>query len=194
MFGQRPGALPWRTFEHLATPVGLQLVGAEDAEVPLPLVEIDNLPEIFAKFGHGAYNRLASLHDVHFVSMQVRQAKIYLHTPSERVWVHPYAPVATGTALKNILRGSALFIEQLFGTIGSQPLLDGFEMLGVFLQILAWYLVRSERSLHRPAIDLLYPAHSLWCLEHDHRPGGAFDAFSTPERRLYPTDLSPRVS
>src|SRR4051794_39884162 len=98
--------------------------------------------------------------------------------------IHSHSPVTCWTGGQNFLNRASIVIEELFGPIGTEPVLEHFEMLGIRFAIGSGNLVGAKGAFDRRAIDCLRPCPALWTAQDDHGPAWTLVGFALPGIRL----------
>ena len=98
--------------------VGVRLVGAEGAEVALLVVELVDIAHEVAEYGHILRPDAAGEGNIHAVLAEVGHAQILQQQTAVRMGIRAHAAGALGREVEQLLHGSAVIVEQLFGMIG----------------------------------------------------------------------------
>jgi len=171
--------------------VRCRLVGTENPErrhVPVHDVaqEVAQRPCVLG--GH-----LPRLLDVDGVVAEIRQAKRLADQPAVDVGVRAHAARPFRRQGLQLRDQSPVGVEQLVGSIATQPAFELCEMGRVLAQPGQRHLVGAPEALHLVTVDLLRAGPALGCAQHDHRPGGAAGRAARPRLFLDPADLEDAV-
>ena len=141
--------------EHRTEQVGQRLVGPEDPEVAVLLVESHHVAEELAQhLGVPGVHR-AGGGDGHGVVAEVGHAQVVQQQPAVGVGVGPHAALAVGGQLGQLGPEPAGGVEQLLGAVAAHPVLQHLEVLGVLGVHHHRHLVGPEGPLDRQPVDHL---------------------------------------
>ena len=168
-----------RNLEDRAKKVRECLVGTEDAEVPLFLVQLRYVAKEFAQD-----ERILSVHGtrrrhVHCVRVKVRHPQLAEQDTAVGVWIRAHPARARRREGCQFRHEAPVSVEELLGPVALHPALELADVLGVLPVHEKRHLVRSECPLYRKAIDDLRPRPPFRRPEDDHgpaRPGGTLVA------------------
>ena len=151
------------------------------------VVRCDDLREVGRQGLHVAHHdRPPRDVDAHGMPLERRQLERHAAVPAEGVRVHGDALLSRRAQRQDVRRRAALAVEQLFGPVRAQPLLEDLEVRRVLLRVLDGNLVRAERAFDRNAVDLLRAAEALRRPQDQHRPPRPL---GRPRRPRAPLDL-----
>ena len=151
--------------------VGGRFIRTEGAEAALLFVELVDIAHESAEHGHILRLDCAGVADVHAVFAEVRHAQILQQQAAVGVRVRTHAARALRREVEQLLHGDAVFIEQLFGAVGLQPLFDLADMLGGVG--LDGHLMCAPVVLDLETVDICRTCPALGAAQDDHRPARA---------------------
>ena len=140
-------------FEDRAQKIRECLIGTEDTEIPLILIQLGDIAQELTQ-----HERILAVHGagrrhIHRVVAEVRHSQIAQQNAAVGVRIGAHAPVALRRQVGQFRHEPAILIEQLLGLVAFHPafqLLDMIGMLGIHQQR---YLVRPEGAFDLQAVD-----------------------------------------
>ena len=167
----RPGLpLAAGDLEDRAQQIRERLVGTEDPEIPLVLIEHGHVTQELAEHQRVLGGDGAGRWHVHGVHAEVRHAQVAEQDAAVGVRIGAHPPVPLGGQLGQVRHEAAVGIEQLLRPVALHPVFqlpDVLEVIGVDQQR---HLVGPERALDLQAVDDFRARPALGRLQHDHRP------------------------
>ena len=140
-------------FKDRAQEIRECLIGTEDAEIALILIQLGHVAQELAQHERILAVDGAGRRHIHRVVVEVRHAQIAQQNAAVGVRIGAHPPVALRRQFGQFRHEPAIFIEQLLGLVAFHPafkLLDMIGMLGIHQER---HLVRSEGALDLQAID-----------------------------------------
>ena len=139
--------------KHRAQEIGERLIGTEDAEVALILIELGYVTQERAQ-----QERILAVHGagrghLYGVEVEVRHTQVAQQQTAVGVRIGTHAPLAHGRQLGQFRQQTAIRIEEFFRFVTLHPgfqLLHMIRMLGIHQKR---HLVRAERALDLQAVD-----------------------------------------
>ena len=140
-------------FKDRAQEIRERLIGAEDAEIALLLIQLGHVTQELAQHERIlAVNGTRRRH-VYRVRVKVRHAQVAQQNSAVGVRIGAHPPVALRRQFGQFRQQAAIFIEQFLGLVAFHPafkLLDMIGMLGIHQER---HLVRAEGALDLQTID-----------------------------------------
>ena len=157
-------------FEDRAQEIREGLIGTEDAEVALILIQLGHVAQELPEYKrilavHGAGRRHGDR-----VSVEVRHAQVAQQKAAVGVGIGAHPPVALRRQLGQFRHEAAISIEQLLRLVALHPAFELLDMIGMLGVHQERHLVRSERALDLQAIDDLRSGPAFGRPQDDHRP------------------------
>ena len=157
-------------FKDRAQQIRKRLIGTEDAEVTLILIQLGHVTQELAQ-----HERILAVHGagrrhLHRVNVEVGHAQIAKQKSPVGVRIGPHPPVALGRQFGQFRFETSIFIEQFLGLVALHPALKLRHMIGMLGIHQQRHLVRPEGSLDLQAIDRFWSCPALGRPEDDHRP------------------------
>ena len=152
--------LPVGCLKKGCQPVGERLVGAEDPEIPLPVVQLRHIAQERSEHMSVADSRRARRRHFLRVVAEIRHPQVAEQLAAVRVGIRAHAPFAQRRQLGQFRFQPALLIEKFLRPVAPQPVFQQLEVFGM----VAWmerHLMRSEGAFNLQAIDHLRPRPSL---------------------------------
>ena len=156
--------------EHRSQEVREGLVGSEDAEVPLLLVQLGHVAQELAEDERILGVDGAGRRDVHRMDAKVRHPEVAQQGAAVGMGIGAHPPLALGRELGELRDQAAAGVEQLLGLVASHPALELLDVLGMLGIDEQRHLVRPEGPLDLQAVDHLRSGPALGGPEDDHRP------------------------
>ena len=140
-------------FKNRAQKIRERLIGTEDAEITLILIQLGHVAQELAQ-----HERILAVHGagrrhIHRVDVEVRHAQVAQQNAAVGVRIGAHPPVALRRQFGQFRHEPAIFIEQFLGLVALHPafkLLDMIGMLGIHQER---HLVRAEGALDLQAVD-----------------------------------------
>ena len=159
--------------EHVAEPVGVGLVRAEEAEVGGGAVAREDVAHELPELAGRAVQLGGRLRDRQRVVGVVGQVERPEHAAAVGVRIRAEPAVATGRERGQLGAEPAVVVEELLRPIAPHPALEQGEVRGILPHPVHRHLVRAESALDRQAVDRLGPRPALGRAEHDRGPARA---------------------
>ena len=140
-------------FKNRAQEIRERLIGTEDAEIALILIQLGHVAQELTQHERIlAVNGTGRRH-IHRVDVEVRHSQVAQQNAAVGVGIGAHPPVALRRQFGQFRHEPAILIEQFLGLVALHPafkLLDMIGMLGIHQER---HLVRSERAFNLQTID-----------------------------------------
>ena len=176
-------------FEDRLQEIRDRLVGAEEAEIALLLIQPGHVAQEAAEHERVLTLNGAGGRHLHRVVVEVRHPQVSQQDAAVGVRVGAHPPVALRRQLGQLRNEPAILVEELLWPVALHPafeLLDVIGMIGVHQER---HLVRSERAFNLQAVYHLRPGPALRRPQDDHRPALAGGVVVAPSIGLDAPDL-----
>ena len=148
-------------FEEGFQAVGERLVGAEDAEIPLLLVQLRHIAQERPEHMRVADAVRPRRGHVGRVVAKIRHPQVAEQNAAVGVGIRAHAPFALGRKFGQFRFQAALVIEEFLRPVAPQPVFQQLEVFGMGGRIGERHLVRPEGAFHLQAVDHLRPRPAL---------------------------------
>ncbi len=139
-------------FKNRAQEIRECLIGTEDAEITLVLIQLGHVAQKLTQHERVLAVDGAGRRHIHRVDVEVRHAQVAEQKAAVGVGIGTHPPVALRRQLGQFRHETAIFIEQLLGLVAFHPAFKLFDMIGMIGIHQERHLVRSEGALDLQAI------------------------------------------
>ena len=184
--------LPVGDLEYRSQQVRERLVGAEDAEVTLSLVQLRHIAQKVSQ--HLRIARLDGTRRGYAQCMVVKVGhfEIMQQQTAVRVRIGTHSPIALRGEFGQLRDQATILIEQFLRLIAPHPVLEQRHVLGMLGIDQHRYLVRPESTFDLQPVDDLRSRPAFGRFQHDHRPSRSRGILLVACIRLDPLDLFDR--
>ena len=140
-------------FKNRAQEIRECLIGTEDAEIALILIQLGHVTQELAQHKRILALNGAGRRHIHRVDVEVRHAQVAQQNAAVGVRIGAHPPVALRRQLGQFRQESAVLIEQLLGLVAFHPAFKLLDMLGMSGIHQERHLVRSEGAFNLQAVD-----------------------------------------
>src|SRR5215204_4019498 len=152
--------------------VGVCLVRTEEPEVRGGRVECERIAQHLAQLAGGLLAHCGRRRHTYRVVAEVGQVEILKHPAAVGVRVRAHAPLPLRGKRGELFDEPAILVEEFFGAVGAQPLLQKGELLGIGPDVRERHLVGAEGTGNRQAAYHARPGPALGGTQHDRWPVG----------------------
>ena len=153
-------------------PVGLGLIGGENAEIFGLHVEAHHIPHVLAQLVHVLAKAVAGGGNVHRIAAEVGEAEVPEDLAAVGMGIGAHAPVAHGSQLLQLRDEPAVFVKELLRVVAAHPGLQQGDVLRVCGVGGEGDAVGQAGALHRKAVQAHGAGPALGGAEDDHGPPG----------------------
>ena len=149
-------------FKNRAEKIRESLIGPEDTEITLILVQFGNVAQEATQHQCILSVNLAGRRNVHGVKMKIRHAQVAQQNAAVGVRIGAHPAVALRCQFSQFRHEPPILIEQLLGFIALHPTFKLLDMIGMLRIYEKRHLVRTESALDLQTIDEFGPRPALW--------------------------------
>ena len=176
-------------FKDRAQEIRERLIGTEDAEITLILIQRGHVAEEVTQHEgilsfHGAGRR-----HTHRMGVEIRHAQVAEENSAVGVRISAHPPVALGRQFGQFRQEPAVVIEQLFRLVAFHPAFQQLDMIGMLGIDQERHLVRTEGALDLQAVDDFRSRPALGRPEDDHGPARPSEVVLAPRIALNLPDV-----
>ena len=140
-------------FEHGAQQIRDGLIGTEDAEVALILIQRFHVTQELAQHERVLAVNRTGRRDRDRVVVEIRHAQVAQQHTAVGVRIGAHPPVALGRQFRQFRPEAASRVEQFFRPVALHPALELLDVIGMLGIDQERHLVRSKRALDLQAVD-----------------------------------------